>query len=261
MMYTRRLRPSLVLLAVLAAIATPPRPALADDVRIATAANFTAAAKQIGALFENKTGHKAIHSFGSTGLLYTQISQGAPFEVFLAADRARPKKALKKGFAVPGSRFTYATGRIVLFSPNPALVAGKETLTRGGFTKIAIANPLTAPYGKAAVRAMRALGVYDKLKTKIVQGNNIAQTYQFVKTGNAEIGFVALSQVAGHDQGSRWIVPDKLYPVIAQDAVLLKRGAENKAARAYLSFLKSPEAAAVKKKFGYGSGAPVKPDA
>ncbi len=226
----------------------------AGETNVAVAANFTEAAREIGALFEKRTGHKAIFSFGSTGQLYTQITQGAPFEVFLAADQKRPEKAVNEGLAVADSRFTYATGRIVLFSGDEELVKGEQTLRNGDFTKIAIANPVTAPYGAAAVEAMKALGVYDELSAKIVRGNNIAQTYQFVATGNAELGFVALSQLAGKEGGSRWIVPARLYPIIAQDAVLLKQGAGNEAARAFFGFLKSPEARAVKKKFGYGAG-------
>jgi len=226
----------------------------AAEVRVAVAANFTDAAKEIGALFEKKTNHKAVFSFGSTGQLYTQITQDAPFEVFLSADQERPKKAVSDNLAVPDSLFTYATGKIVLFSKDKGLVKGEAILKDGKFTKIAIANPTTAPYGAAAVETLKALGVYDTLSSKIVQGNNIAQTYQFVDTGNAELGFVALSQVAGHDDGSRWIVPEKLYTTIAQDAVLLKRGADNEAARAFVTFLKGPEARAVKEKYGYGPG-------
>jgi molybdate transport system substrate-binding protein len=227
-------------------------PGRAGEATIAVAANFATAAKEIGALFGRSTGHSVSFSFGSTGQLYTQISRGAPFDAFLAADRERPEKAAADGLAVDGSRFTYATGRIVLFSKNAGLVHGSETLTDGKFSRIAIANPVTAPYGAAAVETMKALGVYDSLSPKIVQGNNIAQTYQFVETGNAEIGFVALSQVVGNDGGSRWVVPDTLYSVIAQDAVLLKRGEANNAARAFLAFLKGPEAREVKRKFGYG---------
>jgi molybdate transport system substrate-binding protein len=229
-------------------------PSFAGEAKIAVAANFTNAAKEIGTRFENATGHKAIFSFGSTGQLYTQITQDAPFEVFLAADRKRPKMAVDAGLAVPGTLFTYATGKIVLFSKTANLIEGAETLNDGTFTKIAIANPTTAPYGAAAVEVMKALDVYDALSPKIVQGNNIAQTFQFVETGNAELGFLALSQVAQHDGGSRWIVPDSLYEPIAQDAVLLKRGAGNDAAHSFLDFLKGPEARAVKEKYGYGVG-------
>lgn len=228
--------------------------AKAADVKVAVAANFTEAAKEIGDLFEKETGHKAVFSFGSTGQLYTQITQQAPFEVFLAADQARPEKAVKEGFAVPDSRFTYATGKIVLFSKTPDFVKGEATLKDGKFNKIAIANPKTAPYGAAAVEAMKALGVYDDLSDKIVQGNNIAQTYQFVDSDNAELGFVALSQVAAKTEGSRWIVPEDLYATIAQDAVLLRGGEKNEAAVAFVKFLKGPKALEVKEKFGYGAG-------
>jgi molybdate transport system substrate-binding protein len=228
--------------------------AQAGETKVAVAANFTNAAKEIGALFEKASGDKAVFSIGSTGQLYTQISQGAPFEVFLAADQARPKKAVSENLAVPGSLFTYATGKIVLYSGEAGVVKDASTLKDAGFNKIAIANPVTAPYGTAAVQAMKALGVYDALSAKIVRGNNIAQTYQFVASGNASVGFVALSQIALHDKGSRWIVPETLYAPIAQDAVLLKRGATNAAARAFLAFLKGPEARKVKEKYGYGPG-------
>jgi len=228
--------------------------ARAGEVKVAVAANFTNAAKEIGALFEKASGDKVVFSFGSTGQLYTQISQGAPFEVFLAADQARPKKAVAETLAVADSLFTYATGKIVLYSREASVVKGESTLKHAAFNKIAIANPVTAPYGTAAVQAMKALGVYDALSARIVQGTNIAQTYQFVASGNAAVGFVALSQIALHDKGSRWIVPDTLYAPIAQDAVLVKRGAANKTARAFLAFLKGPDARKVKEKYGYGSG-------
>jgi molybdate transport system substrate-binding protein len=158
---------------------------------------------------------------------------------------------------IADSLFTYATGKLVLFSKNKELVKGEETLKKGNFEKIAIANPETAPYGAAAVEVMKNLGVYDALAPKIVQGNNISQAYQFVDTGNAELGFVALSQTINKDEGSRWVVPDKLYATIAQDAVLLKKGEGNPAAQAFLTFLKGPQARAVKEKYGYGVGAAV----
>ena len=245
---------SWVAAAAFATIAFTVAAAQAGEVKVAVAANFTDAAKEIGALFEKATGHEAIFSFGSTGQLYTQISQGAPFEVFLAADRERPKKAVAAGFAVGDSLFTYATGKVVLFSKDKGRIKGEATLEKGNFTKVAIANPRTAPYGAAAVQTMKSLGVYDKISAKIVQGNNISQTYQFVDTGNAEIGFVALSQVIGKNEGSRWIVPQSLYAPIAQDAVLLEKGADNEAARAFLAFLKGKEARTVKEKYGYGPG-------
>lgn len=234
-------------------VAFPKHLAQAGELNAAVAANFTAAAQEIGSSFEALTGHRAVFSFGSTGQLYTQIIHGAPFDIFLAADRERPEKAVEQGLAVEGSSFTYATGRIVLFSKDKTLVISEKTLRDGDFSKIAIANPVTAPYGAAAVEVMKALGVYDRLSGKIVQGNNIGQTYQFVETGNAELGFISLSQITGHDDGSRWAVPGNLYTAIAQDAVLLKHGAGNDAARAFLSFLRGPEARAIKEKYGYGS--------
>jgi molybdate transport system substrate-binding protein len=226
----------------------------AAEARVAVAANFTAAAKEIGAAFEKASGHKVVFSFGSTGQLYTQITQSAPFDVFLAADQTTPAKAVKANLAVADSLFTYATGKLVLFSKDKDLIKGEATLKAGIFDKIAIANPVTAPYGTAAIEVMRRLGVYDTLKPKVVQGNNIAQTYQFVDTGNAEMGFVALSQVARHGDGSRWIVPETLYNTIAQDAVLLTRAANNEAATAFIVFLKGPQARAVSEKYGYGFG-------
>lgn len=256
------LKRRLLLLAAVAALMLP-GPARAGEVKVAAAANFTQAAQDIGTLFENKTGHKVVFSFGSTGQLYTQIAKGAPFEVFLAADQTRPQMAGTNGLAVAQTRFTYATGKIVLYSRDAALVQGPSTLKRATFSRIAIANPVTAPYGAAAVAVLKALGVYDALKSKIVQGNSIAQTHQFVESGNAELGFIALSQIAGHDQGSRWPVPENLYPAIAQDAVLLTTGKDNPAARAFLLFLGGAEANRVKAKFGYGTGEPAKirPDA
>jgi molybdate transport system substrate-binding protein len=230
-------------------------PAQAGETNVAVAANFTDAANEIAAIFKEKTGHEAILSFGSTGQLYTQITQEAPFEVFLAADDERPRLAIEEGFAVPDSQFTYAIGKIVLWSKDPNLVQGGGTLRKGEFTKIAIAHPESAPYGAAAVQVMQRLGVYDQLEPKIVQGNNIAQTFQFVETENAEIGFVALSQVVSDTEGSRWEVPTDLYEPIRQDAVLLEKGAGSEAAKGFLEFLQGPEAAAIIEKFGYGTAA------
>lgn len=232
-------------------------PSVAGEVKVAVAANFTEAAKEIGVLFEKATGDKAVFSFGATGQLYTQITQDAPFEILLSADQKTPKKVVTEGFGLKESLFTYATGKLVLYSKNKALVNGEGTLNEGKFTKISIANPETAPYGAAAVEVLKALGVYDALAPKIVQGNNIAQAYQFVDTENAELGFVALSQVINKDGGSRWLVPSKLYKEIAQDAVLLKRGEGNPSAKAFLTFLKGSEARKVIEKFGYGVGVEV----
>lgn len=227
--------------------------ASAVDVPVAVAANFTDAANEIGRAFTAKTGHRALFSFGGTGALYTQITQAAPFQVFLSADQATAKRAIDEGNAVAGSQFTYAIGKIVLFSKNANLVKGEDTLKAGTFQKIAIANPAGAPYGAAAVEAMRKLGVYDALARKIVQGDSITQTYQFVDTGNAELGFVALAQVVNVAGGSRWTVPETLYTPIRQDAVLTRAGANSDAAKAFLAFLKGPEAALVIEKFGYGN--------
>jgi molybdate transport system substrate-binding protein len=237
----------------LASGASPP--ALAAQTNVAVAANFTDAANEIAQAFKEKTGHEAILSFGSSGQFFTQITQDAPFEVFLSADVERPAKAIAEGFAVPGTQFTYAIGKLVLWSKDPALVRGEGTLKSGDFARIAIANPTAAPYGAAAVQAMQTLGVYDQLEPKIVQGNNISQTFQFVETGNAELGFVALSQVANDTAGSRWEVTDSLYDPIKQDAVLLKKGADSEAAKAFLEFLRGPEAAPIIARFGYGTAA------
>lgn len=225
--------------------------ALAGQTNIAVAANFTEAAKEIAAAFKEKTGHEAVLSFGSTGQLYTQITQDAPFQILLSADAERPQKAVDDGLGVADSKFTYAVGKLVLWSKTADLVKGEETLKSGQFSKIAIANPTAAPYGAAAVEAMKKLNVYDTLQPKIVQGNNISQTHQFVETGNAELGFIALSQLAGKEGGSRWMVPQTLYAPIKQDAVLLKKGAANEAATGFMTFLKGPEAAAIIKKYGY----------
>jgi molybdate transport system substrate-binding protein len=226
----------------------------AAEIRIAVAANFAGPAQEIAAAFGAATGHEVVLSFGSTGQLHAQITQGAPFAVFLAADQAHPRRAIEAGLAVAHTLFTYAIGRLVLFSRMPDLVTGPETLREGAFARLAIANPLIAPYGAAAVEAMRALGVYDRLAPRIVQGNNIAQTYQYVETGNAELGFVALAQVIGEAGGSRWLVPDDLHMPIAQDAVLLTRAADDPVARAFLGFLRGPEARAIIEAYGYGSG-------
>jgi molybdate transport system substrate-binding protein len=225
----------------------------AASINVAVAANFNEPAKEIARLFENKTGHKILLSFGATGQFYTQIVQSAPFQVFLSADQSTPKKLVDDGFAVADSLFTYAVGKIVLFSANAATVTGEQTLRDAKFNKIAIADPATAPYGTAAVEAMKALGVYDALVGKIVQGSNIAQTFQFVDTGNAELGFVALSQVITIQGGSKWIVPTNLYSPIRQDAVLLRNGANNEVAKAFLAFMKGADAAAVIERFGYGT--------
>jgi molybdate transport system substrate-binding protein len=226
----------------------------AVDVPVAVAANFTDAATEIGAAFRRATGHRAVFSFGSTGQLYTQITQGAPFQVLLSADSSTAKRAVDENNAVAGTQFTYAVGRLALYSKNPNLVQGEATLRTGAFQKIALANPAAAPYGAAAVEVMRALNVSAQLMPKFVQGDNITQTYQFIDTANAEVGFVALSQIVNVQGGSRWVVPDTLHAAIRQDAVLTRAGANVAAARQFLEFLKSPEGVAVIEKYGYSKG-------
>jgi molybdate transport system substrate-binding protein len=242
---------SLMAAIALVVIALAVGQANAAETNVAVAANFTDAAKQIAAAFKEKTGHNAVLSFGSSGQFYTQITQDAPFQVFLSADDERPKKLVEDGLGVADSRFTYAIGKLVLWSKNPNLVKGEETLRQAGFAKLSICNPVAAPYGAAAVETMQSLKLYDTLKPKFVEGANISQAFQFVDTGNAEIGFVALSQLAGNDSGSRWMVPQDLYKPIRQDAVLLKKGANNEAATAFINFLKGPEARGIIEKFGY----------
>ncbi|MFO1097051.1 MAG: molybdate ABC transporter substrate-binding protein [Xanthobacteraceae bacterium] len=226
--------------------------AFAAETNVAVAANFADAVKEIAAAFKQKTGHQAVLSFGSSGQLYTQITQDAPFQIMLSADNERPKKLVADGLAVADSRFTYAIGKLVLWSKTRDYVKGEDTLKAGAFAKLAIANPSAAPYGAAAVETLKALNLYETLQPKIVQGNNIAQTFQFIDTGNAELGFVALSQLAGEPAGSRWVVPQALYSPIRQDVVLLKKGEGNEAATAFLAFLKGPEARSIIEKFGYG---------
>jgi molybdate transport system substrate-binding protein len=227
-------------------------PLLAAETQVAVAANFTEPAKAIAAAFEKATGHKALLAFGASGGFYTQISHGAPFEVFLSADADRPARAEQEGLAVPGTRFTYAVGRLVLYSATPGLVdPGGAVLKRGGFDRIAIAEPATAPYGLAAVETMRRLGVEAALKPKIVTGSSIAQAYQFTSTGAAQLGFVALSQVVAVRGGSRWIVPTGFHAPIEQQAVLLRTGENNPAARAFLAFLKGRTALAIIRRYGY----------
>jgi len=231
------------------------RPSLAAETQVAVAANFTEPAKAIAARFKARTGHTARLSFGSSGQFYTQIANGAPFEVFLSADAERPIRAEAEGLAVAGSRFTYATGRLVLFSAQPRLVDERgAVLARGAFHKLAIADPRAAPYGVAAIETLKKLGLLQRLSPRIVQGASIAQTYQFVETGAAEVGFVALSQVMHGRGGSRWVVPSTYHTPIRQQAVLTRTGADRPAARAFIQFLKGPEAKAIIRRFGYEAG-------
>lgn len=229
--------------------------ASAAEVKVAVAANFSAPMQKIAQAFEQETGHKAVLSFGGTGSFYAQIRNGAPFQVLLAADDETPLKLEKEGLAVAGSRFTYATGRLVLWSRQPGLVDDKgEVLRSGRYQRLALANPKLAPYGAAAIETLTKLGLLAELQPRIVQGDNIGQTYQFVASENAQLGFVALSQVYADgriSQGSGWIVPASLHQPIRQDALLLTAGKGNPAASALLTFFKGEKARAVIRSFGY----------
>lgn len=229
--------------------------AYADEVQVAVAANFTTPMQQIAADFEKDTGHKAVLSFGATGKFYAQITNGAPFEVFLSADDETPAKLEKELLIAPHSRFTYAIGKLVLWSAKEAYVDGKgEVLKTGDFKHLSLANPKTAPYGAAAIETLNKLGALERIESRFVQGENIAQAHQFVATSNAELGFVALSQVYKDGKitsGSAWIVPTNLYAPIRQDAVVLAKGKNNRAATALADYLKSDKARAVIKSYGY----------
>ena len=248
----RSLARGLLSLAVLIA----PQPAFADEVLVAVAANFTAPMQKIAAEFEKDTGHKAQLAFGATGKFYAQIQNGAPFQVLLAADDEIPAKLEKEGLGQGGSRFTYAIGKLVLWSPRPGYVDDKgEVLKKGEFRRLALANPKLAPYGLAAVETLAGLGLLGAVQGKFVQGENIAQTYQFVGTGNAELGFVALSQVMKDGRiasGSAWIVPANLHAPIRQDAAILVNGKGNPAADALMKYLRGEKAQAIIRSFGYG---------
>lgn len=223
----------------------------AAEVSVAVAANFTKPAEEIGKAFTAKTGDTVSFSFGATGALYTQATQGAPFEVFLSADNKRPAQAVKDGIGVEGTVFTYAIGALVLYSPSLDVTDGGAVLAANGFQHIAIADPKTAPYGAAALEAIDKLGLTAALAPKQVVGENISQTLQFIESGNAELGFVALSQVVGRPANQVWTVPAEDHSPILQDAVLLKTGESDPAAKAFVDFLKGEEARAIIAKFGY----------
>ena len=229
--------------------------AQAEVVQIAVAANFTAPARALAEIFARTTGHEAKLSFGATGAFYTQIKNGAPFDILLAADDERPIRLEKEGDTVPGSRFTYTIGQLVLWSAKPGFVDGEGAVLKGGnFNKIAIANPKLAPYGAAAVETMDKLGLAAALTPKLVTGESIGQTYNFIATGNAELGFVALAQVLDGGKmksGSMWVVPAKYHAPIIQDAVILKRAAANPAAKAWMALMRSPNTQDFIRSYGY----------
>jgi len=231
------------------------QPLYAAETTIAVAANFTAPMQKLVARFQEESGHIVKAAYGSTGKFFTQIENGAPFDVLLSADQDTPERLEKEGLGVERTRFTYATGALVLWSKRNAWVDNKgEILRSDQFQHLAIADPKLAPYGLAALQTMKALGLAEKLNPKWVQGENISQAYQFVATGNAELGFVALSQVYtdGHlREGSAWIVPAELYHPLHQDAILLTNGKNNMAAKTFLAFLKTDPAKKIMQTFGY----------
>jgi molybdate transport system substrate-binding protein len=227
----------------------------AAEAQVAVAANFAEPIKAIAAVLQKTTGHTLKISTGASGAFYTQIRNGAPFDVFLSADHQRPELLEKDGLAQPGTRFTYATGKLVLWSVKPGRVDGQGAVLKAAdLGKVAYANPKTAPYGAAALQAIQRLGLTPSLTPRLVQGESIGQTYSFVKTGNADVGFVALSQVLEGGrlkEGSVWMVPQAHYDAIRQDAVLLKRGAANEAAQALIRLLQSPNIKDLIRSYGY----------
>ena len=261
---------ALVFLALVADV----RPARADEVDVAVAANFAGAMDRIADSFQKDTGHRVVVTPGATGTLFAQIENGAPFDVLFAADQETPRKLEGDGFAVPGTRFTYALGRLALWIVNTGDAgagtywsddAAEALLRRGDFRHLAIANPKIAPYGAAGIAVLAALKILAAVRPKLVQGESVAQTYQFVASGNAELGFVALSQLRerpgfAHDglgpmpviQGSYWVVPLDLYPPLRQDAVLLRRGEKKPAAASLCEYLRKTKIRDVIRAYGYG---------
>ena len=227
--------------------------AWSDQVQVAVAANFSAPMLEIAAKFEQRSGHQVLLAFGSTGKFYAQIKNGAPFDILMAADQATPERLVLE--SVAGTQFTYATGTLVLWSANAGLVDAQGNILKSGkFAHLAIAAPQQAPYGAAALQTLKTLGLYDALERKLVQGESIGQAYTFVATGNAELGFVALSQVWLNGKiatGSAWIVPENLHGALRQDAILLRHGKNNPAALALLAYLKTDAAQSVMRNYGY----------
>ncbi|MCD6662898.1 MAG: molybdate ABC transporter substrate-binding protein [Comamonas sp.] len=227
----------------------------AETVAVAVAANFTAPMRKIAAQFEQDTGHRAELSFGATGKFYAQISNGAPYAIVLAADEATPAKIAREGLGIGATRFTYAIGQLALWSKKPGYVdAEGQVLHKTDWRHLAVANPRLAPYGAAAMQTLARLGLRGQVQPRIVQGENIAQTYQFTASGNAELGFVALSQVTENGrlrEGSAWVVPAELHEPIRQDAIVLKSGEGNPAAAALMNYLQGEKARAIIRSYGY----------
>ncbi|WP_373017305.1 molybdate ABC transporter substrate-binding protein [Thiomicrorhabdus sp.] len=231
--------------------------AIAETAKIAVAANFTKTIEEVGKAFEKETGHQVKFSFGPTGKLYAQIKNGAPFDAFFGADERRPKKTIEDGIGLAESYFVYAQGQIVLYSADyPVKEQPLEVLKAAEFKHLAVANPKTAPYGERAVAYLKSKGLYDGVKSKLVNGESIAHAFQYVATHNAEIGFVAMSQVVDpqspvYQKGEYWVVPQADYKPINQGAIITKRGKDNVAVQAFMKFIKTPKAIAIIKKFGY----------
>lgn len=227
----------------------------ADEVQVAVAANFSAPMQKLALAFERETGHKAVISVGSTGKFYAQIRNGAPFAVLLSADDETPTRLAQEGLALASTQFTYAKGQLVLWSAQPDVVDARGAVLQGKLPgKLALADPKLAPYGLATTEALAKLGLSDRLKPNLIIGENIAQTYQFVKTGNAALGFVALSQVMSEGRlssGSAWVLPPSLYTPIRQDAIVLKAAEHKPAARALMAYLRSDSARQLMASYGY----------
>lgn len=244
---------NITLACVLAAIT--PTWALGAQAQVAVAANFAEPIKAIAAVLEKTTGHTIKVTLGATGKLYAQIKNGAPFDVLLSADTATPEKLEKEGLGQPGSRFTYATGKLVLWSAKVGRVDDKgQVLKAADLGKVSFANPKVAPYGAATVQTIDKLGLTAALTPKLVQGESIGQTYTFASTGNADVGFVAMSQVLEGGRlksGSMWVVPQELYSPIRQDAVVMQKSASNEAAQALMKLLKSPNIKDLIRSYGY----------
>lgn len=228
--------------------------ARSEEITLAVASNFTPPMQLLAKRFEQQSGHKVRLALGSSGKFYAQIRHGAPFQAFFSADQDKPQRLIDDGLAIPSSRFTYAEGQLVLWSASNKRNLDGGKILQGRFNKLAIANPRLAPYGAAAVEVLENLGLRQATESRWVQGENINQTFQFVSSGNAELGLVALSQVMRHGaitQGSAWIVPQKLYNPIKQDAVILNAGQKIPALAAFWQFMHSEEAAALIRDFGY----------
>lgn len=237
-----------------ASLITAVTPGFAEQVLVAVAANFAPPFREIAIEFETTTGHNVRVASGSSGNFYSQIKNGAPFDVFFSADAERPKLLEDEGLGIKDTRFTYAIGRLVLWSPNENLIKGEETLRSKQYKRLAMANPKTAPYGVAAMQTMQKLELWETLQPQIVMGESLGQTMGFIESGNAQIGFVALSQVLGpkmKGKGGRWDVPNNLHEPIKQDVIVLTRAKDNQAAKALMEFIGSPQAKKIIERYGY----------